>query len=221
MNDRFLVQIGKISLIFSCLFGLLGCDGGERKISQIASNDPPKPESIVIDNSQIKQILANAIEQTKITRSYDPAYVRLKYPGGDVPMETGVCTDVVIRGWRSIGIDFQKEIHEDMSRNFAAYPKMWGLTKPDRNIDHRRVPNIMKWLERQGKSIQIDRNSNSYLPGDIVTWDLKGGQQHIGIVTNIRATPDRFAIVHNIADGAKVEDILFNWQIIGHYRYFK
>lgn len=180
----------------------------------------PVPTTVAIASPKIQKLVTNAIEQTKITTSYDPAYIKLTYPGGDVPMNTGVCTDVVIRAFRAINIDLQKEVHEDMQRNFAIYPRNWGLTKTDSNIDHRRVPNLMVWLQRQHKSIPITNNDRDYQPGDIVTWDVGGGQQHIGIVSNIRAGSGRFEIVHNIGAGAKVEDILFQWRQIGHYRYF-
>ncbi len=184
-------------------------------ITKIAS---PAPTNIPIKSPKIRKIVANAIEQSKITHSYDPAYVKLAYPGGDVPMTTGVCTDVVIRAFRSVGLDLQKEIHQDMQRNFSAYPRNWGLAAPDTNIDHRRVPNLMVWLQRKGKALPVTNNPQDYQPGDIVTWDFGGGQQHIGIVTNIRATPDRFMIVDNAGWGTKVEDMLFVWKQIGHYR---
>jgi uncharacterized protein len=130
-----------------------------------------------------------------------------------VPISTGVCTDVVIRAFRAVGIDLQKEVHQDMQRNFAAYPHNWGLAAPDPNIDH-----LMVWLQRKGKALPVTNNPQDYQPGDIVTWDFGGGQQHIGIVTNIRATPDRFMIVDNAGWGTKVEDMLFVWKQIGHYR---
>ena len=174
--------------------------------------------TVPIESPKIRKIVANAIEQSKITRSYDPAYVKLTYPGGDVPLSTGVCTDVVIRALRSVNIDLQKEVHQDMQRNFAAYPQNWSLTAPDPNIDHRRVPNLMVWLQRQGKALPVTNNPQDYQPGDLVTWDFGGGQQHIGIVTNIRATPDRLMIVDNAGWGTKVEDVLFVWKQIGHYR---
>lgn len=183
-------------------------------------SSPEKPTTVLVSSPTIRRVIDNAIAQTKITRSYDPSYVRISYPGGDVPMTTGVCTDVVIRAFREVGIDLQKTVHEDMRKNFAAYPKNWGLKAPDPNIDHRRVPNLMTYFKRQGKALPISRNSSNYQPGDIVTWDLGGGQQHIGIVSDVRSPSGRLTIVHNIGSGTKVEDILFNWPIIGHYRYF-
>jgi uncharacterized protein len=181
----------------------------------------PAPTNVEITSPQLKKIVANAIDQTNITHSYDPAYVKLAYPGGDVPMTTGVCTDVAIRAFRAVNIDFQKEVHQDMQRNFGAYPRNWGLKAPDSNIDHRRVPNLMTWLQRKGKALPITRNDRDYQPGDIVTWGFSDGQQHIGIVSNIRARSERFAIVHNVGSGTKIEDVLFRWQQIGHYRYFR
>ena len=150
---------------------------------------------------------------------YDGAYKTISYPGGDVQPNTGVCTDVVIRSLRKIGIDLQKEIHEDMSQNFNLYPNNWGLSKPDKNIDHRRVYNQMKYFERKGFSVPISNKSEEYLPGDIVAWDLGGGLTHIGIVIDrISNYSDRYLIVHNIGSGQKAEDILFDFEIIGHYR---
>jgi uncharacterized protein len=191
-----------------------------KQFMQLPQVISPTPTTIAIDSPEINQIVANAIAQTKITHSYDPAYIKLAYPGGDVPLQTGVCTDVIIRAFRAVNIDFQKQIHEDMLRNFAAYPHNWGAKIPDSNIDHRRVPNLMTWLQRHGKALPITTNSRDYQPGDIVTWGFKDGQQHIGIVSNIQATPDRLAIVHNVGTGTKTEDVLFQWQQIGHYRYF-
>ena len=118
------------------------------------------------------------------------------------------------------GIDLQTEVHRDMQRNFSSYPRNWGAKAPDPNIDHRRVPNLMTWLQRHGKAVPITNNGRDYLPGDIVTWGFSDGQQHIGIVSNIRVAPDRLAIVHNMGAGTNIEDILFGWKQLGHYRYF-
>jgi len=145
---------------------------------------------------------------------YDPAYIRIKYPMGDVDPKTGVCTDVVIRAYRIIGIDLQKEVHEDMKANFGKYPKKWGMSKPDPNIDHRRVPNLMTFFSRKGKVLKITDNPLDYKPGDIVSWDLGGGILHIGIVLN-----NDESVVHNIGYGQVAEDCLFCWKIIGHYSY--
>ncbi|PSB44302.1 DUF1287 domain-containing protein [Chamaesiphon polymorphus] len=202
-----------ILALFSALL-LVSCN---KQFTQLTT---PTSTIVPIQSPKIQQILDNAIAQTKITRSYDPAYVKLAYPGGDVPMTTGVCTDVIIRAFRAVKIDLQAEVHRDMQRNFAAYPRNWGAKAPDANIDHRRVPNLMTWLQRRGKAVPITNNGRDYQPGDIVTWGFSDGQQHIGIVSNIRVAPDRLAIVHNVGSGTKVEDVLFVWKQIGHYRYF-
>lgn len=169
----------------------------------------------------VKKFIDAAVAQVGVTTGYDPAYVSLNYPGGDVPKETGVCSDVIVRAFRGVGIDLQKEVHEDMARAWPEYPKRWGLSRPDRNIDHRRVPNLMTYLERKHKSLLITDASDDYRPGDIVSWDLGGGIDHIGIVTDMSSSPNgRSLIVHNIGAGARVEDVLFRWKITGHYRYF-
>jgi uncharacterized protein len=170
---------------------------------------------------QAEQVVAGAVEQTGYTRIYDPAYVQLAYPGGDPPPDRGVCSDVVVRAFRRAGVDLQKEVHEDMARNFGAYPKQWHLRSPDPNIDHRRVPNLMTYFTRRGKSLPISKRPEDYAPGDIVAWDLGNGVLHIGVVSDTRASDFRdYEIVHNIGAGARREDVLFSWTIIGHYRYF-
>ena len=177
----------------------------------LPSNAPP----------QLKQLIDGAVSQAGVTKSYDPSYVKLDYPGGDVPAETGVCSDVVVRAFRKAGIDLQKELHEDMSRAFSDYPRKWGLNSTDSNIDHRRVPNLMTYFSRQGKSLPLTNNADDYLPGDVVAWDLGGGFDHIGIVTDMWSESEkRCLIVHNIGAGTRVEDVLFSWTITGHYRYF-
>lgn len=156
---------------------------------------------------------------------YDPTYFRITYPGGDVPAGRGVCTDVVIRAYRKLGIDLQREVHEDMKANFSKYPKNWGLTRADANIDHRRVPNLMTFFSRYGEVLQITDRPEDYRQGDIVCWDLGGGILHIGIVSNIASeknnpAPDvKHLVMHNIGGGQVLENCLFNWKIIGHYRY--
>jgi len=166
--------------------------------------------------------LAQAAErQVGVTLLYDPAYVRLAYPGGDLPLERGVCADVVVRAFRAIGVDLQVALHEDMARSFGAYPRNWGLRRPDRNIDHRRVPNLMTYFRRQGKELPISRSGTDYLPGDIVAWDLGHGVTHIGIVSDEKALlPTRYKVIHNIGRGVEIADMLFEFRIIGHYRYF-
>ena len=171
----------------------------------------------------LQHLIAAAIERTHHVVRYDPAYVRISYPGGDVPADTGVCTDEIIRSYRSVGVDLQKEVHEDMLRNFDPYPRRWRwlLSRPDPNIDHRRVPNLMVFFGRKGESLPFSGRADDYAPGDLVTWDLGGGVPHIGVVVDKKsAKSGRYMIVHNIGQGPRMEDILFNWKITGHYRYF-
>lgn len=161
-----------------------------------------------------------ALTLTKIQVTYDPKYYRLNYPGGDLPPDKGVCTDVIIRAYRKQGTDLQKEVHEDMKANFSLYPKYWGLSRPDRNIDHRRVPNLMKFFTRFGTVKRISSNPADYLPGDLVCWNLGGGITHIGIVVDRKSDDkQRNLIVHNIGAGQVLEDCLFRFRIIGHYFY--
>jgi uncharacterized protein YijF (DUF1287 family) len=161
-----------------------------------------------------------AVELTQQSVTYDPAYFKINYPNGDVPANRGVCTDVVIRAYRKLNIDLQKEVHEDMKTNFNSYPNKWGLATTDKNIDHRRVPNLMTFFSRHGKSLVISKNASDYKPGDLVTWDLGVNTPHIGIVINQKSGDDgRYLIVHNIGHGQEISDCLFNYTITGHYRY--
>jgi uncharacterized protein len=170
----------------------------------------------------LRRLVSAAIERTHHTVRYDPAYVRIPYPGGDVPSDTGVCTDEVIRSYRALGIDLQKEVHEDMAQNSAAYPRKWRWASgnPDANIDHRRVPNLMVFFQRKGETLPITTRPEDYGPGDLVTYDLGGNVPHIGIVVNRKGTSGRYMIEHNIGQGPRIEDVLFNWKITGHYRYY-
>lgn len=172
----------------------------------------------VAEPIQTQQLVQDARSQVGVTLGYDPAYRRLNYPLGDVPLNTGVCTDVVIRALRQQGLDLQQAVHEDMRANFSAYPKNWGLKQPDRNIDHRRVPNLMAWFKRQGWSQRLSQEASSYRAGDIVTWDLGGGLTHIGIVSDRQAGSGAPLVLHNIGRGTQEEDILFAFKITGHYR---
>jgi len=173
-----------------------------------------------ICSAEIKpeKLVASARKQIGVTISYDPAYRQLDYPGGDAPKHTGVCTDVVIRALREQGVDLQKEVHEDMKANFNAYPKKWGLKKPDRNIDHRRVPNIMTYFRRKGFSRVESAKAEHFASGDVVAWDLGSGVTHIGIVSDRRSPKGTPTVIHNIGRGTQEEDILFEFKIIGHYR---
>lgn len=165
------------------------------------------------------RLVEAARTQVGVTLGYDPAYRRIAYPGGDVPLATGVCTDVVIRALRAQGLDLQQRVHEDMRRHFSAYPRHWGLKRPDPNIDHRRVPNLMTWFDRQGLSLKVGQAAADYQPGDIVTWDLGRGLQHIGIISDRRSREGTPLALHNIGQGTREEDILFRWPILGHYRF--
>ncbi len=167
-----------------------------------------------------KKLSDAAISLTLQKVEYDPQYFSIPYPNGDVPADKGVCTDVIIRAYRKVGIDLQKEVHEDMKANFSQYPKDWGLKSTDKNIDHRRVPNLMKYFSRFGTVKKISTVSDDYLSGDIVAWNLTGGINHIGIVVD-KKSPDgkRHMIVHNIGTGQVIEDVLFSYTIIGHYTY--
>jgi len=159
-----------------------------------------------------------ALASDRVT--YDPSYFSIPYPNGDIPKGKGVCTDVVIRAYRKLDIDLQQKVHEDMANNFKLYPPLWGLAKPDTNIDHRRVPNLMVFFERFGETLSISQDATDYKPGDIVCWNLGGAITHIGIVSN-KKTRDgkRYLIVHNIGAGQVLQDCLFDYKVIGHYRY--
>ncbi len=163
-----------------------------------------------------------AREQIGVTTVYDPAYVRLGYPGGDVAPERGVCTDVVVRAYRrAFALDLQKLVHEDMAANFSAYPKTWGLKATDRNIDHRRVGNLAAFFGRKGVSLAVSQNPTDFQPGDIVTQMLPGNLPHIVIVSSERSAdvPERPLVIHNIGAGARQEDTLFAFSQTGHYRF--
>jgi uncharacterized protein YijF (DUF1287 family) len=193
--------------------------------------DPPRVEARLgarLEQAQparwpadgVTRLVAAAIEQTRRTTRYDGAYRRIPYPMGDVPPDVGVCTDVVVRAYRVLGVDLQQRVHEDMRAAFAAYPKAWGLSRPDPNIDHRRVPNLQRYFTRRGTARPRSSNAGDYQAGDLVTWMLPGNLPHIGLVSD-RRSPDggRPLIVHNIGRGPQVEDMLFAYPITGHYRY--
>jgi uncharacterized protein YijF (DUF1287 family) len=164
-------------------------------------------------------LIAAARSQIGVTTSYNSSYMTLKYPGGDVPIQTGCCTDVLIRAFRKLNIDLQKLVHEDMKSNFSHYPRKWGMKAPDTNIDHRRVPNLMKYFERNGEAVKISKNPKDYYPGNLVAWNLGKGILHIGIVSDRKTSDGIPLVIHNIGQGAKEENILFQFELIGHYRY--
>ena len=179
---------------------------------------PPRPA--VADPGFVEHLIAAGVAQTARPTRYDGSYRRIPYPGGDVPAEIGVCTDVVIRAYRAVGIDLQQRVHEDMKRAFDAYPRLWGLRHPDASIDHRRVPNLQTYFRRRGVAAAVTSDPRDYAAGDLVTWMLPGNLPHIGIVTDRRtADGERPIIVHNIGNGPELEDMLLSFPITGHYRY--
>jgi uncharacterized protein len=214
----------RLLVVFLCLT-LLSLGGCQRR-SQSRRVEPLPARSILRPlasnaSPQLKQLIEGAIAQKSVTTGYDPSYTKIDYPDGDVSSQSGVCSDVIVRAFRKSGIDLQKEVHEDMVRAWGAYPRKWGASGPDTNIDHRRVLNLTTYFERQGKSLPITSIRSDYLPGDIVSWDLGGRVDHIGLVTNLWSdTANAYLIVHNIGAGARAEDVLFAWKITGHYRYF-
>lgn len=197
-----------------CAFVLMAAAAS---VAQVNSRETPARQEF------LKKLVAAAVERSRHTVRYDPAYVRIPYPGGDVPADTGVCTDEIIRAYRAVGIDLQKEVHVDMEQNFSAYPRKWRLLSlhTDTNIDHRRVPNLMVFFGRKGEGLAMTERAQDYSPGEMVTWDLGGNVPHIGIVVDQKSSMGaRYMILHNIGQGPKIEDVLFHWKITGHYRYF-
>lgn len=222
------MRSGFTVLLFFCLAFSPACqrdDTTSTRVNQTESSSSgihADPKLVEIESDAIRKILQNAHEQTKHTTSYTQDYFSIPYPNGDVPIETGACTDVIIRAFRNAGVDLQRQVHEDMAGNFGTYPQKWGLTKTDTNIDHRRVPNLQTYFERRGKARPVTVDPKDYEPGDVVSWDLDGkGMTHIGIVSNLwNETSKRFLIIHNIGRGAQAEDRLFEWKVTGHFRFF-
>jgi len=172
------------------------------------------------DNDFGEALSQAALDRTSHHIRYDGRYFRIPYPNGDVPAGLGVCTDVIIRSYRTLGIDLQKEVHEDMLARFSTYPKNWGLKRTDSNIDHRRVPNLQTFFSNKGEALKVSSRPEDYKPGDLVTWMLNGKLPHIGIVVNRRSQDgERPLVVHNIGAGPQLEDILFKFPITGHYRF--
>lgn len=169
-------------------------------------------------DTTIPQVLEGAYRQVGVTVHYDGRYQRIPFPGGDVPRERGVCTDVIVRAYREAGIDLQVLVHRDMSRRFEAYPRLWGLSRPDPNIDHRRVSNLATFFARHGQTLAVSSRVEDFRAGDIVTWRLPSGRPHIGLVTD-RMRDGKPLIVHNVGAGVKVEDVLFAYEMTGHFRY--
>lgn len=217
-----------VAFLFLTIMVTASCSNGsfsmprESPTAIDSSNVVERPNLSEIIPDGARKIIENGIEQPKITKNYTQEYFTISYPNGDVPIETGACTDVVIRALRHANVDLQKEVHEDMAANFKAYPQKWGLNGTDRNIDHRRVPNLQTYFTRRGKDLPLLGENGDYKPGDIVSWDLNGkGMTHIGLVSNMwNEKTGRYLIIHNIGSGARIEDRLFEWKITGHYRYF-
>jgi uncharacterized protein YijF (DUF1287 family) len=203
-------------MLGSALSAILGM-GGAASVAQV------RPTEAAARQEFLKKLAAAAAERAQHVVRYEPAYVGIPYPGGDVPADTGVCTDEMIRAYRAVGVDLQKEVHEDMKKNFSEYPRIGAkpAKHPDANIDHRRVPNLLVFFSRKGETLTITERPGDYAPGDLVTWDLGGDVPHIGMVVDQKSPASRhYMIVHNIGRGPKIEDALFIWKITGHYRYF-
>lgn len=208
-----------LSLI--CVIFLFGSCKKENSTIVSIHCDLDNPEQIDSEITKSQQKISDAaLSIVDSSIDYDPTYFKIEYPNGDVPSGKGVCTDVVIRTYRKLGIDLQKEVHEDMKAHFSMYPKTWGLTQTDTNIDHRRVPNLMVFFSRFGEEKPMSLKSEDYEPGDIVCWRLNNGMTHIGIVVDKKSNDGkRYQIVHNIGSGQIMEDVLFDFEIIGHYFY--
>lgn len=201
------------------LLTLASVSGCQRDPSPAPGTGADADHASASPQSHSPPLVTAARAQIGVTTRYDPAYRVLSYPGGDVPLDRGVCTDVVVRALRNQGLDLQARVHEDMRGNFSAYPAIWGLSRPDRNIDHRRVPNLMRWFERQGWQQPVTAAAADYAAGDIVAWKLNGnGLLHVGIVSDRRLADGTPLVLHNIARGTREENLLFQHAIIGHYR---
>lgn len=202
--------------IFSAMTLLLVIASGLPLAQAAFAQQNPDSRATAAEN-----LVAAAIERTRHSVTYDGSYLGIAYPGGDVPATIGVCTDVVIRAYRAgLGIDLQERVHEDMKTAFAAYPTIWGLKRPDPNIDHRRVPNLETFFTRHGEVLPVSTKAEDYAPGDLVTWRLGGNLPHIGIVTDQRSRDGKRPLVaHNIGRGPKLEDMLFDYRVTGHFRY--
>ena len=215
----------KYILLLALLINSLGCQENKEKRKSIVEIKEIKKDitTELIHPKTFAEKLSNAaISIIDPEVVYTPSYVGIKYPNGDVPEKTGVCTDVVIRAYRKLGIDLQKEVHEDMKSNFSKYPKTWGLKSTDKNIDHRRVPNLEVFFERKGEKLAVSQNPNDYKTGDLVTWMIGNKLPHIGIVTHLKSEDGkRPMIVHNVGGGQVLQDCLFSYTLVGHFRYGK
>lgn len=215
----FIFKQKKMKYIYILLITLLLCSCIEKEKSRtIAFADKQTAKTFE------EKLSDAAISIVDASIDYDPTYFSIKYPNGDVPATKGVCTDVIIRSYRKLNIDLQKEVHEDMIANFSKYPslKKWGMKKTDTNIDHRRVPNLEIFFERKGIKLPVTANATDYKTGEMVTWMINSKFPHIGIVTNQKSEDGkRNLIVHNVGGGQVLEDCLFAFKIVGHYKYVK
>ncbi|NJN35039.1 MAG: DUF1287 domain-containing protein [Saprospiraceae bacterium] len=212
----------KILLFFIFLFSTNTCQttGQKARLTEPVSQHPLSISPLFEPKNFGEKLAEAAFSLTYNRVTYDPAYFKISYPDGDVPADRGVCTDVVIRAYRKLGIDLQRLVHDDMQQNFALYPKIWGLRKTDTNIDHRRVPNLATFFTRFGKVKKLSQNGNDFAPGDVVTWLLDGNLTHIGIVARQKsAEGGRPLIVHNIGSGQVLADCLFSYNITGHFSF--
>lgn len=224
-------KIFSFGALVSCSLLGVSCDQKQGAVAAVA---PPWPVAGFASPDEVRvnrdwkspalpfgqRLSAAAEERATHAVSYDAAYVRIAYPGGDVAEDRGVCSDEVVRAYRLLGIDLQRLVHEDMARAFGAYPRRWGLAHPDRNIDHRRVPNLAVFFARHGASVPVSARGLDYLPGDVVAFALPDGRPHIGVVTErVSADGQRRLVMHNIGWGPQIEDMLFTLSITGHFRY--
>lgn len=221
---------GRLAATLACLASLAACDAAPQIPQQaksavnalIGGGDAPTVNKDWMDGSLAYGLRLSAAAEERATHRvvYDAAYQQIPYPNGDVAADRGVCADEVVRAYRLLGIDLQKLVHEDMRRAFGSYPKRWGLSAPDRNIDHRRVPNLATFFTRHGASLGVSENADDYKPGDVVAWALTDGRPHIGMVTERRSSDGKRPLVmHNIGFGPQIEDMLFGLTITGHFRY--
>ena len=212
-------MLEKLAIILTSVFGIIGGANGP-----INSKVSPKIQKVQFNeiscSGKAKKLVEAAKERTSHSVTYDGRYIKLKYPGGDVPDNIGVCTDLVVRCYRKLGIDLQKRVHEDMVKNFHLYPKRWGLKRADKNIDHRRVPNLRTFFKRYGKVLPISENGLAYKPGELITWMLPGNLPHIGIVSDqLSEDGKRALIIHNIGQGPVIEDMIFSFKITDRFLY--
>ncbi len=217
MKIKFMKRYVAIALLSTFL---VFCKKDDLKIASHKNNN--LTDSIISPSNFDEKLSNAAISIIDEDVVYTPAYVKIKYPNGDVPAKTGVCTDVVIRAYRKLGIDLQQEVHQDMKANFSKYPKIWNLKSTDTNIDHRRVPNLEVFFKRKGNTLKVSNNAEDYKTGEIVTWLIQNKLPHIGIVTHLKSKDGkRPLIVHNVGGGQVLEDCLFNYKIVGHFKFEK